>query len=142
MKPLLIIILVFLAFQKAYGQDSVRVVREYNNDKPKSSIDSFFNNIPNTIFISLDEGFDDSLYITVNDKVILNQYLKTDASIGLAGGFIITFDTLSDIKILKLKFVKANVYIEEKLYLTYKSLQIRGPKHWLLIYTNQFPMRE
>ncbi len=142
MKLLVIFIFIYFTFHKAYGQDSVRVIREYDNDKPKSSIDSFFNNIPNTIFISLDEGFDDSLYITVNDKVILNQYLKTDASIGLAGGFIITFDNLSDIKILKLKFVKANVYIEEKLYLTYKSLQIRGRKHWLLIYTNQFPMRE
>lgn len=126
----------------SYGQDSIRVNRQYNNDKPKSAIDSFYNRIPNTIFISLDEGFDDSLYITVNDKVFLNKHLKSNESIGLAGGFGISFDNSSDVKILKLKFVNANFYIEEKVDLSYKSLQIRGLKQWLLIYTNQFPMRE
>jgi hypothetical protein len=126
----------------SYGQDSVRVFRQYYHDRPQSGIDSFYQTISNTIFISLDEGFDDSLYITVNDTVFLNQYLKTNESVGLAGGLAISFNSPTDVKILKLKFVNENFYIEEKVDLTYKSLQIRGLKYWLLIYTNQFPVRE
>ncbi|GEM_PF-3287840 len=142
MKHLLISLLITLTIHSSYGQDSIKVTRQYYNDKPKSPVDSFFQSIPNTIFVSLDEGFNDSLYITVNDTIILNQYLKSNESIGYAGGFGISFDKPSDVKILKLKFVNSNFYIEEKVNLAYKSLKVRGLRPWLLIYTNQFPMRE
>ena len=142
MKSPLFVILTAFIYLESLAQDSIRVTRQYNDDKPESSIDSFYHNIQNTIFISLDEGFDDSLYITVNGRVVLNQYLKSNNSIGYAGSFGISFAKTSDVKILRLKFVKANFCIEEKLDLAYKSLQVRGLKTWLLIYTNQFPMRE
>ena len=142
MKHLLIIQFILFIIQSTYGQDSLKVNRQYNNDKPKSSVDSFYHSIPNTIFVSLDEGFDDSLYITVNNTIFLNKYLKSNESIGYAGSFGISFDKPTDVKILKLKFVNSNVYIEEKVNLAYKSLQIRGLRPWLLIYTNQIPMRE
>jgi hypothetical protein len=142
MKRSFVIILIVFVFQKSYSQDSIPVLRHYNYDKPKTSIDSFIYETLNTIFISLDEGFDDSLYITVNDSIVLNKYLKSNESIGYASGFHISFNKLSDIKILKLKFVKANFCIVEKVNLGFKSLEIRGLRSWLLNYTNQFPMRE
>ena len=142
MKHPLINLLITLTVHSCYGQESIKVSRQYDSHKPKSSNDSFFQSIPNTIFISLDEGFNDSLYITVNDTVFLNQYLKSNESIGYAGGFVISFNKPTDSKILKLKFVNSNFYIEEKVNLAYKFLQIRGLKPWLLLYTNQFVTRE
>ena len=142
MKTPLIVILSIHSFQKSFGQDSIKVVRQYNYAGPTTYVDSFFYHIANTIFISLDEGFDDSLYITVNDTIVLNQHLKSNESIGYAGGFGIHFTDSSDIKTLKLKFVNADFYIEEKVNLTFKSLQIGGGKPWRLYYSNKFPMRE
>ncbi len=137
-----ILITSIFIFQKIDGQDSVRVIRQYENDKPKTAIDSFYHKSYNAIFISLDEGFDDSLYITVNDIPVLNKHLKSNESIGYAGGFGIHFNDSSEIKDLKIKFVKANRYIQERINLKYKSLQVRGLNPWVLIYTNHFPMRE
>jgi len=139
---LLCLILCAFTFQKGIAQDSVHVKREFWNNKSESRADSIWNSVQNTIFISFDEGFDDSLNITVNDKVVFNGYLKTNYSIGYAGGLGINFNDSSEVKILKLHFVNANFYIREKVNLSYKSLQIRGLNPWLLIYTNQFPMRE
>jgi hypothetical protein len=141
MKSLLTILSFFL-LQKSFAQDSIHVFRHYDNEKPTTSIDTFFYNIRNTVFVSLDEGFNDSLYITVNDAAVLNTYLRSNESIGYAGEFQIHFDNPSDTKILRLKFVNENFYIEEKVNLTYKSLQIRGLMPWLLVYTNHFPIRE
>ena len=142
MKLLLISIVSFVIYQNVLGQDSIHVVRQYNNDKPTIKIDSAYYKLHNTIFISLGEGFNDSLYITVNDIPFLNEYLKSNESIGYAGGFGILFTDSAEIKDLKIKFVKANRYIQERVNLTYKSLEIRGLNPWLLIYTNHFPMRE
>lgn len=127
--------------QNLSGQDSIRLTRQYENERPATSLDSFFYQVPNTIFISLDEGFDDSLHISINDTVILRQYFITNESIGLAGGLNISFKDSSEVKILKLLFIKANKYILEKVNLNYKSLQIRGLKPWLLIYGNRFYRR-
>jgi hypothetical protein len=142
MKLIIYLLISVLTIKKAIGQDSVYIKREFWNNKPESRADSIWNSIPNTIFISFDEGFDDSLYITVNDKVIFNGYLKTNYSIDYAGGLGIHFKDSSEVKNLKLHFVNANFYIQEKLKFTYKSLQIRGLNPWTLIYTNQFPVRE
>jgi hypothetical protein len=137
-----ICILFCFVFQNSYAQDSVRVLRQYENEKPTTFLDTFYNKIPNTIFIWLNEGFEDSLYVTVNDTIVLNQSLKSNESIGYAGGVGIHFDNPCEVKILRLKFIKANFYIEEKLNLAYKSLEIRGLRPWLLVYTNHFYMRE
>jgi hypothetical protein len=142
MKLVLIAILTALTMYCTYGQDSVTIYRQFCNDKPKSRVDSFMTCFPKIMFISLDEGFDDSLYITVNDTVVINRYLKTNESIDYADGFGIVFDKPTDVKILKLKFVRANIIIREQVNLHYKSLQIRGLRPWLLVYTNQFPMRQ
>ncbi len=124
------------------GQDSIHVVRRYENDKPVTTVDSAFYSIRNTIFVSLDEGFDDSIYVAVNDVPLVNAYLKTNLSIGLAGGFAIDFNDSSEIKNLKILFVKAHRIIYEKINLGYKSLQVRGLNPWQLVYTNRTPMRE
>lgn len=138
----MVILAFIITLQSLSGQDSIQVRREYRNAKPKTKPDSIFYEIPNTIFISLDEGFDDSLYITVNDVPVIQKYLKTNQSIGYAGGLQIYFKDSSEVKILKLQFVKANRYIQEKVNLNYKSLEIRGLNPWLLIYSNHFYMRE
>lgn len=140
MKPLLVAI-GFLFIKQVAGQDSIRVVRQYENDKPITAVDSAYHMVRNVIFISLDEGFEDSVLVTVNDTVILNEYLKTNESIGLAGSFGIHFTDSCEIKDLKIRFIKANRYIQERVNLNYKSLQIRGLNPWHLIYTNRFPMR-
>lgn len=142
MKTLVIFILLILGSNTCWGQDSITVVRQYSNDNAITVADSFFNKVANTIFISLWEGFEDSLCISVNNERILKQLFKTDESLGLAGNFQIQFESPSDVKILKLHFIKANFYIEERLNLAYKSLQIRKNKRWFLIYTNHFPVLE
>jgi hypothetical protein len=142
MKFLLVAIVYFSLSQKADSQDSILVTRQFENDKPATAIDSFFHKIPNTIFVSLYEGFDDSVYVTINGIPFLNKYLKTNESIGYASGFVIHFKDSTEIKDLTIKFVNGNRYIHERVNLRYKSLQIRGIRHWLLIYTNHFPMLE
>ena len=129
-------------FPDVFGQYSVQVIRTYDNTKPSTLIDSVYNSIHNTIFISLDEGFDDSLYITVNDIPFLNESLKTNESIGYAGGFGIHFKDSCDIKRIRLKFVKANYFIDEILDLNYKSVRIFHYGQWTFYYTNLFPMRQ
>jgi hypothetical protein len=142
MKLLIFSFVFMLIFQKISGQDSIRVVREYNNERPITKFDSILYDVKNTVFISLDEGFDDSLYVTVNSIPLLKGYLKSNQSIGYAGGFEIHFKDSSEIKNLKIKFVKANRYIQEKVNLRYKALQIRGLNPWMLVYSNHFSMRE
>jgi len=142
MNSLLFLIICIFFAEATMGQDSIPVVRQYDNDNPITATDSAFHNIPNTIFISLDEGFDDSIYVTVNSIAFLKTYLKTNESIGYAESFGIGFKDSSEIKELKILFVNANRYIKEKLNLNYKSLQVRGLKQWTLIYTNKFPKRE
>ena len=142
MKVLVTILFIVVCFDVA-GQAPVRVQKNYYNDKPITAIDSFYHNFfPNSIIVSLDDGFDDSLYITVNEEVVLNRYLKTDESIGLAGSFVISFKDSSDIKNLRLKFVGKKITIEERVSLKYKSLRIFASDPPLFLYTNQFPMRE
>ena len=138
---LLLTTLFVVMLQNLSGQDSIRLTRQYENDRPVTRLDSFFYQVPNTIFISLDEGFNDSLHVSINDTIILRQYFITNESIGYAGGLNISFKDSSEVKILKLLFIKANKYILEKVNLNYKSLQIRGLKPWLLIYGNRFYMR-
>ena len=57
----------------SFGQDSIQVVRQFENDKPLTKADSFFNSIPNIIFLDLDEGFDDSIRVTVNEQLIFGD---------------------------------------------------------------------
>lgn len=139
---LLSIVLGLSIFQQAAGQDSICVVRQYENDKPITKADSYFYKLPNVVYVTLDEGFNDSILVTVNDTVVLNEYLKTNASIGLAGGFVIHFDDACEIKDLKITFVKANYYIHERVKPAYKSLRVSYLNTWHLIYTNRIPMRE
>ena len=73
MKRIIYLLVSILTIQKAIGQDSIHVKWEFWNDKPESRADSIWNSIPNTVFISFDEGFDDSLCVTVNDKVVFNR---------------------------------------------------------------------
>lgn len=142
MRTSFVTIFLISALNICRGQDSIAVIRQYYSDSVKTKADSFFYKIQNTIFISLWEGFDDSLCITVNDKILVKQHFKTDKSLGLAGQFQVSFENQTDVKVLKLNFAKANLYIEEKLNLAYKSLQIRRDYRWLLIYTNHFPILE
>lgn len=142
MKVILTTIFLIQFSSKVIGQDTMKVIRYYHNDKPKSFVDSIYNSIPNAIFISLNEGFNDSLYITVDDEVVLNRYLKTNGSIGLAGGFVISFKDSLEFKNLKLRFINGNLFAEERLNLSYKSLEIRYRKLLELTYTSHFPMRE
>ena len=142
MKLTFFVIASILICESSLGQDSIKVVRQYDNDKPITSADSAFHKVLNTIFISLDEGFDDSLYITVNDILFLNKYLKSNESIGYAAGFGIHFNDSSETKDLKIKFIKANRFIQERINLKYKSLQVRGLNPWLLQYSNRFPLRQ
>ena len=58
------------------GQDSIRVEREYWKDIPITKADSAFNSIPDVLFIDLDEGFNDSVVVTVNDERIFSGYIK------------------------------------------------------------------
>ena len=141
MKYLTILIVLNLFCLFCCAQDSIRVIRQYEDDKPVTKTDSVFNSIPDILFISLDEGFDDSIRVTINRELIFAGYLKTNESIGLATTLMIANKNPREIKILKVTFVNANRYISEKLNLNYKSLQVRGLNPWLLIYTNRFPMR-
>jgi len=104
-------------------------------------MDSGFHSIPNAIFISLDEGFDDIVRVTVNEELVFEGYLKTNESIGLAKTLIVSFKDQKEVKMLKVSFLKTNRYILEKLNLNYKSLQVRELSSWVLIYANRFPMR-
>jgi hypothetical protein len=143
MKFLAVYSISFLIVSNILGQDTINVIRNYNNDNPKSTLDSVFHNMPNMIFIDLDSGFDDSVCITVNSNSVLNKYLKTNESIDLAGSFVVSFEDSSDIKNLELKFFKGNFVIKEKINLGYKSLRIaRYSHHWQLDYSNHFYMRE
>ena len=142
MKVLFCTILLIAAFQNIYGQDSIPVQRRYVVDKPVTIADSFYHRIPNAIFISLDDGFDDSLYVTVNDLPVLSGYFKTNESIGYAAGFGIHFKDSSEIKKLKIMFVKTNLYILEQVNLRYKSLRIGKTNPWVLFYNNRFPIQE
>lgn len=143
MKLLLFTLTSFFIFQITVGQDSIRTVRQYNYEKPKTANDSFvYYKIPNSIFISLDEGFEDSVYVTVNNRPFLNKRLQTNESIGYADGFRITFKDSSEIFDLKIVFINANRYIHEKVNLSFKFLQIRGFSSWFLNYSNNCPMRE
>jgi hypothetical protein len=123
------------------GQDSIKVAREYWNDIPITKADSAFNSIPDVLFIDFDEGFDDSIVVTINDERIFSGYIKTNESIGLAHSLIISNKNPKEVKILKVTFVNANKCIVERLNLNHKSLHIRGLNPWVLIYTNRFPMR-
>ncbi len=115
-------IICFCHFQCVLGQDSITVLRKYENDKPVTAFDSGFHKVKNAIFISFDEGFNDSCYITVNGIPFINAYLKTDESIGLATSFGLHFKDSSDSKILTIKFVKA------------KSLHTRAGKFEIQIF--------
>ena len=142
MKLLKILIVFSLVSSNLFGQDIITVRYHYDNSKIKTKLDSVFYNINKTIFISLDDGFNDSLIVTVNDLPVLNQYLKTNESIGLAGSFEIHFSDSSEIKILRLNFIKASCYIVEKINLNYKSLIINKVGSWQFYYSNHFFMRE
>ena len=125
----------------ASGQDTIAVARKYYNDPPSTEVDSLIFSVRNALYISLDEGFDDSLYITINDKPVMNKYCRTNESIGYADSFGIGFNDSSEIKTLRIKFTRTNRIIEEKLDLKYKSLQVRYLEEWTLIYSNHFPKR-
>lgn len=141
MKSVFIIALLALSYQ-VQAQDSVSVVREYHNNQPRSSLDSLYHSFHNRIFISLGEGFADSMYITVNGTEMINGYVRTDPSTGIAGSFGFSFTDSSDIKILRLTFVRRHFYIEERVNLAYKSLEIRNLGKWHLVYDNRFYWRE
>jgi hypothetical protein len=142
MKIILSFIVTISFLQKLTGQDSVHVVRGYINSGPKTQIDSLYSQVTNTIFIILDTGFDDSIYITDNGMPALNRYLKTNHSIDYAGAFEIYFKDSSEAHDLKIKFVNGNFYIREKVNLHYKALNIGLYNSWELTYSNHFPMRE
>lgn len=125
-----------------YAQDTIAATRHYDNTRPATTIDSAFYNIEKMIFVSLDNGFDDSLYITVNGFPVINKYLVTDHSIDQAAWFMIRFTDSTEVKYLKLKFVKANRCLEEKVDLSYKSLIISKRDSWKISYSNHFFMRE
>jgi hypothetical protein len=141
MKHLAISAILTLACLLCHSQDSIHVTRRYENDSPVTKWDSAFNSIPNILFISLDEGFDDSVTVTVNSELVFSGYLKTNESIGLAKTLIIPNINGSEKKLLKVTFVNASRCIIENVNTNYKSLQIRGLNTWLLVYTNRFPMR-
>jgi len=140
MKPILFLLAALIAFQKVNAQDSIRVLRQYENDRPTTQLDSVFNIIPNAVYISFDEGFNDSVFVTVNNVIYMDEYLKTDESNGYAGSFVITFKDSAETEDLKIKFAKTNRYIEEKVNLKYKALHIRKLDQWLLTYTSHFIM--
>ncbi len=143
MKYLTIYSILFLIVSNILGQDTINVKRNYDNDNPKSRLDSLFYNVPKMIFIDLDCGFDDSVCITVNANPVLNKYLKTNESIDLAGSFVVSFADSSEIKNLELKFFKGNFVIKERINLGYKSLRIARYSHqWQLNYSNYFYLRE
>jgi hypothetical protein len=123
----------FLISQMIFGQDSIAVIRHYNNAKPSTNLDSIIYDLPKMIFVSLDNGFDDSLYITVNDIPVLNKYLITNPSIDQAAWFTIGFKDSTEVKVLKLKFIKANRYLEERVNFQYKSLIISGASPWQIL---------
>jgi hypothetical protein len=140
MKPILFLLAAIIAFQTASAQDSIHVLRQYENDRPDTQLDSVFNKIPNVVYISFDEGFNDSVLITVNNVIYMDGYLRSNESLGYAGGFVLSFNDSADTQDLKIKFVKTGRYIEEKVNLKYKALHIRKPDQWLLTYTNHFVM--
>lgn len=141
MRIFILLLSVICLAQESFPQRRIHVAHQYENNKPRSMADSFYHSFANTIFISLDEGFDDSLVITINDTTIMNSYFKTNESIGHAGSFGVSFKDSSEVILLKIRFINGGRYLEERLNLRYKSLQVRGLRNWLLIYTNQFPMR-
>lgn len=142
MKWMIIGIMVSLIPGFSQGQDSINVTRKFENDRPVTRIDSTLNAIPNVIFLDLNEGFDDSIRVSVDGELIFSGYLKTNFSIGLARSFTISFRDPRECKILKVEFVNANSYILEQLNLNYKSLGIGKYYSWFLTYSNCFPMRE
>jgi hypothetical protein len=123
-------------------EDTIRVEKHYDNRGPLTRMDSAYFSIPNSVFVSLDEGFNDSVHVTVNDHRIIDRSLKTNESIGLAAGFAISFRDTSEVKIIQIRFIKQNKIIVEKLDLRYKSLQVRGLRPWGFYYGNRFYMRQ
>lgn len=137
-----IIISLFL-LKNAAGQDSVRVTRVFENNEPITAIDSLYHQMHNTIWVSFDEGLKDSIYVTVNGYTFFNKHIETNESIGYADGFGLGFEDSTKAMIIKIKFVKANFYIQERVNVKYKSLRLGHYKRgWQLLYENSFPMRE
>src|SRR3954452_377704 len=109
----------------AFSQDSIPVTRYYDNQPPETKLDSALFNLPNILYISFYEGFDDSICVFLNRKLFYSAYLKTDESIGFAGSFGFIFKDSSEVNDLEIHFIKENRIIKERLDLKYKSLQIR-----------------
>lgn len=72
-----------------------------------------------------------------------NKYIETNESIGYAGGFGLGFEDSTKALIMKIKFVKGNFCIQERINVKYKSLRVgHYQRGWWLGYGNRFGMRE
>ncbi len=141
LKSLLVLSFLIVFKFDVFGQGLINAVRQYDNDTPITTLDSSLSAIPKTIFLSLFEGFDDSTSIFINDTCIYNDYLKSNESIGHTGLILpVQFQDSSQILILTIRFKKSQKLLKEQLTLTYKSVQVRGLRQWMFIYTNRFPM--
>ncbi len=134
----------FYCFSQNSNCDSLLyVVTQFDSKKLESKLDSAFNSIPNKLFVSFMEGFNDSVFVYVNYKIIFADFLKTNESIGSTNLILpIPFQSSNDIIYLTIRFRNERKYIKEKLDLQFKHLEVRKIFRWYFIYSNQFPLAE
>ena len=129
-----------------HAQDSCkgktsRTIKTYDIRKKLTEQGTFFYS-HKLFWISLCEGFNDSIQIFVNNKLLIEGRAITNESIGIAKEVIVNFDHLSDKKIMQLILVNRNVCLTETLELNYPFLEINYNNNWQLKYINHIIKRE
>ena len=115
----------------------------YDNTPPSAAIDSVLYLVPNSIVIEFCEGFDDSVFLFINDKLIFSNYLQTNGSDGLTGPpLILPYDTSAKTLNLTIQFKKSKNIIKELLSRNFKLLEISRLESWNFYYSNHIRMRE
>ncbi|MGG9961066.1 hypothetical protein [Ferruginibacter sp. SUN106] len=139
---LLNLLFIFQCYALA-AQDTSKVAKFYEQDVLLSSLDSMLREVPNSIFLSLGAGFDDSTFVFINDTCIYQNYLKSNESIDHTGVmFPIYFSDSNATLKLTIRFKKSGVVIEDYIDKKFKLLLVNYYRQWQLVYTNHLPMLE
>src|SRR5688572_17071686 len=92
------IVMLVLPILSLGQKDSIIQTKVYFDSRPpQNQVDSLYYSVPNALFLTFMEGFNDSVFVFRNEICIDTFFLVTNESIGAAGSSGISFQTKNDI---------------------------------------------